>query len=283
MSQKRGRKNHLSSRKVLNFLLVGLFAVGLISYFGVTRFSADAATSTAKINNCTLAARIKSGNPFSCPALGAKLTASIETPFPSSNLSALPDGQSCAYVNLEALKSDGTFLENEPLVIVKPLAVSIAPLQNTGSGMTKLCFTTKKPIQARIIIKLKNLPKISVTFTLNFNAKYKIQNLTDRQSFQYNIPITFIAQIDPVLVPGLQKKTLSFIYTRRVNKWGMWRNEKRQVDANLDCTEDGRCTAVIGGTDVSTNRIVKGKFTYKFSFIATGNVKFYQTYTGQLR
>ena len=283
MTRRRKKGAALNPRKALGFLLIGLFAIGFIAYTSTTKMSADSSNTVTVQNNCSLTQRIKSGTLFNCPARGSRLTAEVERPFPNSNLSAFPDGKSCAYVNLEAIKSDGTFLQNEPLVIVKPTAVSVSGPQTTDTGTLKWCFTTTKAMQARIIVKVQSLPQVNTTFTLNFNPKYKIQDLTDRTSFQYNIPITFIAQVDPSIVPGLAKKNLSFTYTRRVNKWGIWRNETRTVNVDMACSEDGRCTAVVGGDNVNSKRIVKGRFNYKYSFTAPGNINFYQSYTGQLR
>lgn len=281
MLRKKAKKVKLSPKKMLAFLVVGVIAVAVIAFTQHSTMSADSTSLTVQ-NNCSLTQRIASGQLFNCPARGSRLVSEVEQPFPNSNLSAFPDGQSCAYVDLEAIKSDGTFLQNEPLVVVKPTAVNINGTLNTGSGTNKLCFTTSRAMQARVIIKLQNLPQVNTTFTLNFNPKYKIQDATDRQSFLFNEPITFVTQIDPSMVPGLTKKTLSYTYTRRVNVWGIWRNQIRRINKEMTCSDDGRCTAVISGTDVATNRVVNGRFTYTYNFTAQGNRKFYQSYSGQL-
>lgn len=281
---RRSKRGHLSPRSTLLFLLIGLFVLVIAFYLFSTKMKADSTTVAPVVqNSCSLTQRLKSGTLFNCPARGAHFTVEVEKPFPNSNLSAFPNGKDCASVNLEALKRDGTFLENEPLVIQKPTAVSITGPQTTDSGSWKWCVTTAKPIQARITVKIKSLPSVRATFTVNFNPKFKVQDITDRTSFQYNIPIHFTAQIDPSMVPGLKKKTLSFIYTRRVNKWGMWRNEKRTVNVAMDCSSDGRCSATVGGDNVNSRRIVNGRFTYTYFFTTEGGNNFQQTYNGKLK
>ncbi len=281
---RRSKRGHLSPRSTLIYLIAGLLVLVAVFYLYATKIKADQSAETPVIqNNCSLTQRLKSGTLFNCPARGARFTVDVEKPFPNSNLSAFPNGKDCANVNIEVLKRDGTFLENEPLVIQKPTAVSITGPQTTGTGSFKWCLTTTSPIQAKIIVKIKSLPSVRASFTVNFNPKFKVQDLTDRTSFQYNIPIHFIAQIDPAMVPGLTQKTLSFVYTRRVNKWGMWRNEKREVNVNMDCSSDGRCSALIGGDNVNSKRIVNGTFTYTYFFKVEGGNNFQQTYRGKLK
>ena len=281
---KRSRGVHLSPRRTTIYLIIGLFVLVALLYIFSTKMKADSTSAAVPVvNNCSLTQRLKSGNLFVCPARGARFDVEVERPFPNSNLSAFPNGKDCANVNIQVLKRDGTFLENEELLIEKPASVNITGPKNTGTGMFKWCVTTTSPIQAKITMKIKSLPTVKKTITVNFNPKFKVQDVTDRNSFQFNIPINFTAQIDPAMVPGLKKKTLSFVYKRRVNKWGMWKNEIRKVDVKMDCTPDGRCSATIGGNNVTTNRIVSGKFTYTYSFTTEGGNSFQQTYNGTLK
>ncbi|MCL5410423.1 MAG: hypothetical protein M1324_01060 [Patescibacteria group bacterium] len=273
-------------RKTLGMLFVFVALLGAFYFLKISNYKAD--STSAASNNCKrgIVQNVKKNmgtDSESCPARGSRLTAEVEKPFANSNLSAYPNGKDCANVNIEAIRSDGTFLENEPLVIEKPSSVSISGPQNTESGSIKLCFISSRPIQARITIKIKSLPTVQRSFQLNFNPSFSVLDATDRNSFFYNLPVTFMAQIDPSLVNSLKEQKLIYTYNRRVNKWGRWRAERREIATLLTCTDDGRCTATIYPDNTNTKRVDRGKFNYKFEFVDNTGRKLSKSFTGQLR
>lgn len=275
-----------SPRRNLKLLVVSVFLLGAVYFFGTANYKADATNAPA--NNCKrgIVQNVKKNmgtDLESCPARGSRLIVDVEKPFQNSKLSAYPDGKSCANVNIEAIKSDGTFLQNEPLVIEKPTTVNIIGPQNTESGSIKLCFTTSRPIQARVTVKIKSLPSVQRSFQLNFNPNFRVLDATDRNSFFYNLPVTFTAQIDPSLVGSIKESRLVYTYNRRVNKWGRWRAERREINTALNCTDDGRCTATIYPDNTNTKRVDRGKFNYRFELVDSGGRKFSKSFTGQLK
>lgn len=272
-------------RRTFGLLVVALVVLGAYGYLQSSTYKADA-TTVAAANNCKrgIVQNVKKnmGIDESCPARGSKLTVEVEKPFPNSNISAFPDGKSCAFVNIEAIRSDGTFLENEPLVIEKPTSVNISGPTNTESGSIKWCLTTTRPIQARVTIKIKSLPSVQRSFQVNFNPQYKLLDLTDRNAFFYNLPVTFIAQINPLTVSGVTTAQLVYTYNRRVNVWGRWKTERREISAPLTCSEDGRCIGTIYPDNTNTKRVNNGKFNYRFNFTYSSGTRSTKSFSGKL-
>lgn len=288
MAQKKYKNKKLfqsrNPRRTLGLLVFSVLALGVIYFVGTSSYKAD--TTTAAANNCQrgIVQNVKKnmGINTDCPARGSKLTVEVEKPFPNSNVSAFPDGKSCAYVNIEAIKADGTFLENEPLVIDKPSSVNISGPTTTDSGSIKWCLTTKRPIQARITVKLKSLPQVQRSFQVNFNPQYKLLDITDRNAFYFNLPVDFMAQIDPSTVSGIKSAQLVYTYNRRVNKWGKWKTERREISAPLKCSEDGRCEATIYPDNTNTKRVDRGTFNYRFNIVYNNGTKSTKSFTGRL-
>lgn len=275
-----------SPRKKLGIAVLVVALFGAFYFLGTSSYKADStAAASTTTSGCSrgIIQNVKNNmGILTCPAKGAKLTTTVEKSFPGSNLNAYPNGKDCAGVTLEAIKKDGTFLENEPLVIEKPAAVTLVGPENTSSGSVKWCFTSTKPIQARITVKVKSLPRVQRTFQLNFNPKFKVIDQTDRNAFFYNLPVTFTAQIDPGMVSGLKTSQLVYTYNRRVNVWGRWKAERREIAAALHCTQDGRCTATIYPDNTNTKRVNFGRFNYRFNFVDQNGNSFTKSFSGRL-
>ncbi|MFA4995677.1 MAG: hypothetical protein WC536_00865 [Patescibacteria group bacterium] len=271
-------------RKTFGLMITTLAVLGTVYYFQSSTYKADETTTTS--SNCKrgIVQNVKKnmGIDESCPARGSRLTVEVEKPFQNSKVSAYPDGKSCAYVNVEAIRKDGTFLTDEPLVIQKPASVDVSGPGTTSDGSIKLCFTSKSPIQARITIKIQSLPSVQRSFQLNFNPKFTILDQTDRNGFFYNLPITFTAQVDPAILPGLKEARLVYSYNRRVNVWGRWKAERREIDVPLSCSSDGSCSATIGTGNTSTKRVNNGTFNYRFTFVDQNGHRFSKSYNGRL-
>jgi len=270
-------------RKKFGLLMVVLAVVVTFYFLQSSIYKADTTTTSSNCKRGIIQNVKKNmGVDESCPARGSKITAEVEKPYQNSKVSAYPDGKSCAYVNVEVIKKDGTYLTNEPLVIQKPTSVNVSGGDSTGSGSIKLCFKSTRPIQARITIKIKSLPSVQKSFQLNFNPKFKILDQTDRNSFFYNLPVTFTAQIDPAILSGLKESQLVYSYNRRVNKWLRWTTERREVGVPLNCANDGSCTATIYPDNTNTSRVNRGSFNYKFTFVDQNGHRFSKSYNARL-
>jgi len=211
------------------------------------------------------------------------LTTEVDEPYPNSRMQAYPDGKDYARVVFNAINKDGTYATNLPLIITKPSSVELNGLENTSSGSIEWHVTSTRPIRAKITVRLKDYPQIKTSFTVNFRPSTSIKNLTDTNSFLYNLPVTFTAQIDPGMVAGVKEAKLVYSYNRRVNKWGRWVGERRQIEVPLTCSEDGYCYATINTDNTSTKRVDRGRFNYKFVFLDQNGTRFSRSYNGMLK
>lgn len=214
---------------------------------------------------------------------GARFDIFVENPFQESTPSAFPNGKDAVFVDVEAIRSDGTFLKDEPLTIEKPLKVNIEGPTDTDGGSFKWKITSTSPIRARIKVKLTRYPNVNRSFYVNFRPNYRITNLTDRNMFIFSTAITFTAQISPSMVDGLKSKRLTYSYIRRYNSWGIWKTRQESKHLDLKCTVDGLCTAKIFPEHTYPNRNVSGDFRYRFEFVDQFGHKFSKSSTGHLR
>lgn len=218
------------------------------------------------------------------PLTGTRLTTQVARPFPSSTMQAYPNGKDCALVTMEAIKSDGTFAKDLPLVIEKPTAVTVNGPQTTDIGSVQWCVTSTEPIQARITVKLQDFPRVQSTFQVSFKPNKNIQDITDRNSFFFDIPITFSAQIDPAMVRGLSSANFSFITNKiTLQPDGTRGPTKRDnLTVALNCTKEGICSATVpaSSTDIIEDR--NSNFTYSYNFIDQNGSKFSKSFNGTL-
>jgi hypothetical protein len=85
------------------------------------------------------------------------------------------------------------------------------------------------------------------------------------------------------MVSSLKESRFVYTYNRRVNKWGRWRAERREISTALRCTDDGRCEATIYPDNTNTKRVDKGRFNYRFEFVDQTGRKFTKSFTGVLK
>ncbi|MFA4995678.1 MAG: hypothetical protein WC536_00880 [Patescibacteria group bacterium] len=229
--------------------------------------------------NCDIKCSENEKNPLS----NVQLTTEVLKPFPNSQMQAFPNGKDCATVILEAINSkDGTFAQNLPLVIEKPDAVTINGPQTTDTGSVKWCATSTKPMKAKVIVKLKDFPQEKSTFQVNFLPSTKIQDLTDRNSFFFDLPITFSAQIDPVMIHGLKESKLSFNVNKNSSQADGVHDVRESVEINLNCSSSGICTATIPSSNTAADINQNGTFNYSFVFVDQNGSRFSKSFKGTL-
>ena len=212
---------------------------------------------------------------------GIRFTTDVDRPFPNSTASAFPNGKDTVQVNLEALRRDGTFSENQPLLIEHPNTVTVSGPRNTGCGSFSLFVSSKKPVRAKIIVKIANYPRIKTSFTVNFRPKTTITNETDTGSFILGQPILFSARIDPIEARGIKSAKLKFISRASFYRLGDIVKGHELID--LKCNKDGLCTAVIDPVDIKVELAKKRTFSYTFIFTDQIGNKFSKTYRGTFR
>jgi len=212
---------------------------------------------------------------------GIHFTVDVNKPFPNSSMNAFPNGKDSVQVILEAVRPDGTFSENQPLLIEKPNTVTVSGPRNTCGGSFQLFVSSTKPGTAKITVKLANYPQIKTSFNVNFIPKTNIQNQTDTNSFVISQPILFTAQIDPVEARGLKEAKFKFVSVASFFLLG--NNKKSQVTKDLHCTSDGLCSATIDSASTNILLARRRTFTYTFAFVDQKNNKFSKSFTGTLR
>lgn len=211
---------------------------------------------------------------------GIHFTVDVDRPFPNSTMSAFPNGKDSVQVNLEAIRSDGTFSENQPLLIEQPNNVTVSGPRNTGCGSFTLFVSSKKPVNAKIIVKIANYPRVKTSFTVNFRPRTTIINETDTASFVVGQPILFSAQIDPVEARGLKDAKLKFVSIASFFLLGAF--TKSQNVKDLKCTSDGLCSVVIDSA--STNILLARRRTFRYTFAFSDQIgnKFTKSFSGTL-
>ncbi len=212
---------------------------------------------------------------------GIHFTVDVDKPFPSSPMSAFPNGKDTVQVNMEAIRRDGTFSENQPLLIEHPKNVSVSGPRNTCSGSFTLFVSSQKPVRAKIIVKIANYPRVKKSFTVNFKPKTTVTNKTDTNSFIYGQPILFSAQIDPVEARGIKSAKLKFVSAASFYRLGSVIKSHELID--LKCNQDGLCSAVINSKNTGVELARRRTFSYTFIFSDQIGNKFTKTYRGTFR
>lgn len=212
---------------------------------------------------------------------GIHFTVDVDKPFPNSTMSAFPNGKDSAQVNIEAIRRDGTFSENQPLLIEHPNTVTVSGPRNTGCGSFSLFVSSNKPVKAKIIVKIANYPRIKTSFTVNFRPKTKITNETDTSSFILGQPILFSAKIDPIEARGIKSAKLKFV--SRASFFNLGSVVKSRDPIDLKCNLDGLCSVVIGSENTGVELAKRRSFSHTFVFQDQIGNKFSKTYRGTFR
>lgn len=229
--------------------------------------------------NCDIKCSKNEKNPLS----NVQLTTEVLKPFPNSQIQAFPNGKDCATVILEAINSkDGTFAQNLPLTIEKPDAVTISGPQTTDTGSVKWCVSSTRPMKAKVIVKLKDFPKEKSTFQVNFLPSTKIRDLTDRNTFFFDLPITFSAQIDPAMINGLREANLSFVTNKIFSRIDGIHAQRDILTINLNCTNEGICSATVPASNTKLFQDKNRTFTYSFIFVDQNGSRFSKSFKGTL-
>ena len=215
------------------------------------------------------------------PLKTAKITVVIQNPYEEKIPTEFPDGRSFIEAGVNVYKSDGTPLVQEPIIINKPMYVSVIGPATTEDGHFTLKFASDKSQLANIKVKLKNCSTVKTTFKIRFAQDKRIKDISDKNSFLTGTPLTLQAEIKPWMTDHLLQSEVKYIYTRRVNKWGFWVKEKRVVTEEMTCN-DGVCSATFASTNTDKDRNSNQTFSYSFVFKDANGKVFTKSGRGKL-
>jgi len=203
------------------------------------------------------------------------------TLFDKNNGKVYANGRDYFKVEFSVLDHFGNYLPNQPLIANVPSGVSVAGDLNSMNGVTTLFFRSDKVVSSRCYIALQNDSRVKKYFSLNFKKiSYKITDRTDRQSFNSDCPITFVAEIPA---------SSEFVRGEVVYEYGritpvlFWKDVRHTTLTQSMFYEGGNWISEIRSDNTSRSKVSMGRFSYYYRFYDRfGHVFQSKRYQGRL-